>query len=476
MDRDRRRRTGLASLTVIALVTGLAAGPGPAVASAETHTGHRAVVGDFDGDGVRDLAIGAPGRDHVQITYSDARIKGSAVAYLAGHAAHVGRMGFGSSLAVGDFNGDGYSDLAVAAPSYATHKYDEQGAVFIFRGSPTGLHEQSRKLVATYPVSNHGVHGFGDALATADVNHDGYADLAVSQPQNDHRFIALYRGSLHGLRPRHYTVVAKGRSASALAFGDVNGDGHPDLVLGLPDAERDYSDMSDGAIAVVIGSARGLTPTYHVYLSAAAGVKASDTAFGSAVAVGDINHDGYSDVVVGAPYNNEIVVLFGSKDGLRPSHRQSIRQRQVSSTPSHYLDGFGSALAIGDVTGDGFADVVVGAPGARVNGHDYAGQIFFLRGSTHGLTLTHHQMFTQDTAGVPGTALATAQFGSALSLAARSGDAHLDLEVSAPNDPQSGHGSGFVVGLLGSAAGLITTGATSIEGTVKNGQLGTSIR
>jgi hypothetical protein len=226
----------------------------------------------------------------------------------------------------------------------------------------------------------------------------------------------------------------------------------------------------------VLGGAHGLTPTYLSYPSAAVGVKSSGSEFGDAVAVGDINHDGYADVVTGAPFNNEIVVLFGGKHGLRASDRQTVRQSQLQSTPSRELDGFGDALAIGDVTGDGRADVVVGSDGSRVNGHRFAGQIFFLRGAAHGLTLNHHQVFTQDTAGVPGAVEATAQFGAALSLADRVGDSHLDLLVGAPNDPQGGPGSGFVVSLRGTATGFTTNQATFVEGTRKNGQLGTAVR
>jgi hypothetical protein len=384
-------------------------------------------------------------------------------------------MYFGGELVVGDFNGDGYGDLAVSAPDYQIRKFDQQGAVFVFLGSPTGLHKESHDLFASYPASNDSVHDFGEVLAARDVDGDGYADLAVSQPLNDHIFVALYRGSKHGLRASDQSMVVKGHSADAMAFGDVNGDGHPDLVVGDPFAERDEDDQPDGAIGVVFGGAHGLTATYHSYPSAAVGVKAAGTEFGSAVGVGDINHDGFGDVVVGVPFSNEILVLFGSKHGLHASNRQIIRQSQLLGTPSRELDGFGDSLVVGDVTGDGHADVVVGSDGSRVNGHDFAGRIFFLRGSAHGLTLSHHQMLTQDTAGVPGNVRATAQFGSALSLGNRVGNSHLDLLIGAPNDPQGGRGSGFVVSLRGGASGLSTNQATFIEGTVKNGQLGTAV-
>ena len=476
MDRNSLMRSALVGLGALAVVAGLSSVATAATAAPTAHHAPHGVVGDFDGDGSRDLAIGLPGHDQVQITYTHAKVQGSHTAYLSGHISHVGRMSFGSALVVGDFNRDGYSDLAVSAVTYETRKFDEQGAVFVFLGSATGLHKQSHNLFASYPTSNRSTHEFGAALAARDVNGDGYADLAISQPENDHLFVAIYPGSKQGLRASTAQKVVKGHGAFALTFGDVNGDSFPDLVVGTPYAERNGDDQPDGAIGVLLGSAKGLTKTYHSYPSAAAGVSAAGSEFGAAVVVGDIDHDGYGDVVVGVPFNNELVVLFGSKHGVHGSDRQTIRQTQLSSAPSRELDGFGLALAIGDVTGDGRADVVVGSPGSRVSGQDYAGRIFFLRGAAHGLTLSHHQVFTQDTAGVPGDALATAQFGAALSLGDRSGDSHLDLVIGAPNDPQGGKGSGYAVSLRGTSTGLTTTGATSIEGTIKNGQLGTAVR
>ena len=76
------------------------------------------MLGDFDGDGRFDLAVGAGNGDRVRVHYTRAHPHGSHVAFITGHAQHAGNTGFGWALAIGDFNGDGFSDLAVGAPLF----------------------------------------------------------------------------------------------------------------------------------------------------------------------------------------------------------------------------------------------------------------------------------------------------------------------------------------------------------------------
>jgi hypothetical protein len=460
-----------AALLAIALATtcgaARSASAAPAAGGALTHR----VPGDFDGDGKPDLAIGAPGHDYVRISYSTSH-GGSNTAVLTAHAAHVGPMGFGAGLAVGDFNGDGYADLAVAAPEFEQKKFDEQGAVFLFAGGKHGLQKVGR-LMHQYPASDDGTHEFGAALAAVDVNGDGFADLAVSQPLNSHRFVAVFPGSAHGLRAAHPSTVHV-TGAYALAFGDVNGDGHPDLVLGLPYTGPDTDEFFAGNVDVVLGSAAGLTSKVRAFSAKAIGA-GHDAALGSSLAIGDVNGDGFADVVAGAPDHNEIAVLLGSRHGLHAGDVQLITQQQLFTGPTHYLDDFGSAVAAADVTRDGRADVVVGASGAKVGAADYAGRIFFLRGSKHGLSLAHHQVLTQAGAGVPGDVHATAQFGAALYLAQLAGSRSPDLLVGAPNDPETAHAAGFVVRLLGTPTGLTTRHSIAITHAAKGDQFGAAI-
>jgi hypothetical protein len=461
-----------AALVAVALATTCGV-PNSASAAPRATAGafaHR-VPADFDGDGKPDLAIGAPGHDYVRISYSTSH-GGSHTAVLRAHAAHVGSMSFGAALAVGDFNGDGYTDLAVAAPQFEQKKFDEQGAVFLFAGGKHGLHKVGR-LVHQYPAADDGTHDFGAALAAVDVDGDGYADLAVSQPLNSHRFVAVFHGSAQGLLAADPSIV-QATDAYALAFGDVNGDGHPDLVLGLPYTGHDTDLFFAGTVDLVLGSAAGLRSKVQAFTAKSIGA-GRDVALGSSLAIGDVNGDGYADVVAGGPYRNEIVVLFGSRHGLHAGDAQIVTQQQLFSGPRHYLDGFGSAVAVGDVTRDGRADVVVGAPGGKVGKADYAGRIFVLRGSKHGLSLAGHQVLTQATAGVPGHVRPSAQFGTTLYLAQLAGSRRPDLLVAAPFDRETAPNAGFVVRLLGSATGLTTRHATALADAGRGDQFGSAI-
>ncbi|MFI2505657.1 integrin alpha [Streptomyces sp. NPDC018972] len=191
------------------------------------------------------------------------------------------------------------------------------------------------------------------------------------------------------------------------------------------------------------------------------------------VAAGDIDGDGHADLVTGhvpasatttGEYSDaagSVHVRYGSADGLG-AHRTATLDAPGGGRSG---DNFGASVAVGDVTGDGYADVAAGAPGATVRGVSGAGATVLLRGTATGLTGTGAQVFHQAADGVPDTAEADDWFGSAVDIADLDGDGAADLTIAAKGeDVFAGSvrdGADWV--LRGSATGLTTTGATSFS-------------
>ncbi len=190
-------------------------------------------------------------------------------------------------------------------------------------------------------------------------------------------------------------------------------------------------------------------------------------------AAGDVDGDGYADLVTGhvpasatttGEYSDAagfVHVRYGSADGLG-AHRTATLDAPGGGRAG---DNVGASVAVGDVTGDGYDDVVAGAPGATVRGVPGTGAAVLLRGSATGLTETDAQVVHQATDGVPGTAEADDWFGSAVDLTDLDGDGRADVTIAAKGeDVLAGSvrdGADWV--LRGSAAGLTTAGATSFS-------------
>jgi hypothetical protein len=421
-----------------------------ATAPAQAASRH-ALAGDFDGDGTRDLALGAPGHNRVQVRYS----RSGHVTYLHPNATSVQNPGFGFALALGDFNGDGYGDLAVGAPSYQpphqTGGFEDnpepEGAVFEFRGSRTGLH--ARPLVVTGPYDGDEPYNLGAVLAAADINGDGRTDLVATLYGSDQE-LQTFRGSSTGLGYSHHQELDGGFDPSALAFGDVNGDHRPDLIEG--DA-NDFND--DGSVRVYPTRSNGLLSTHPQWIRGnQVGVHRG---LGTSLAVGDVNRDGIADVVAGASIDGpgSIVLLRGGHGGLSASRHQRITEARLANTV-RTRDGFGAAVAVGRITGDRYLDVVVGAPGVKVGHHAYAGAVYVLRGSHSGFLVAHRQRLTQASRGVPGAPSSAAYFGNSLYVAQLVGTGNADAVIGAPNGSYGAAGGGFVIRLRGATGGLST--------------------
>ncbi|MFH1786223.1 MAG: Ig-like domain-containing protein [archaeon] len=281
-----------------------------------------ASVGDIDGNNLIDFIVGAPGNNsaYIYLTYPNLRYKDHEFRL----SAQTGDFGAAVSGA-GDVNSDNFKDFIVGAPA-ANKAYVYYGVY---------------KSVSTQPAVNlTGPAGFGSALAAAgDINNDGYDDIAVSAP--DSKKVFIYYGSSAGILADSYQELSgEGLFGSSVASaGDANGDGFSDLIIGDPFSNKAY---------IYYGNATMLAqPTILQKLSGF---------FGSTVfSAGDVNNDGYGDVIISAYQTEKLYVYFGSANGIDPSSEVIIDKATIGA--------FGEAISPGgDINYDGFDDIIFGFP------------------------------------------------------------------------------------------------------------------
>ncbi|RMG18507.1 MAG: hypothetical protein D6729_06975, partial [Deltaproteobacteria bacterium] len=440
----RRGPGGLALLLSSALAAGLPAAaladplvttPAWQVVSGQAHALMGTGLGgggDVDGDGDDEVAVGTPQYNGGQAYEGRAEVFLGSPASLPAAPAwsfepDVQDRRFGEAVAfAGDVDGDGYDELLVGEP-YFSNGQTREGRVYLFRGSAMGL----PALPDWTFESDRSYALLGSAVAPAgDVNGDGYGDVLVGAPaysggQSNEGRVYLFLGSAAGLGLApdwtYEPDLSGARLGSAVApAGDVNGDGYDDVLVGLPSYTGGES--NEGSVYLFLGSAAGLGAvpdwTYEPNL---AGAK-----LGTAVAsAGDVNGDGFDDVVVGAPgYTNgeagegAAFVFLGSALGL-------------SSTPDWTAESnlagaeLGAAVAgVGDVTADGYTDVLLGAPG-YANGETREGLVRLYLGSASGLEATPIWQVESD--------VAFARFGGRVAAAGDvDGDGYDDFLVAAP--------------------------------------------
>jgi hypothetical protein len=286
---------------------------------------------------------------------------------------------FGSALAAGDFNNDGYDDLAVGVPGEDSLVAIDIGAVNIVYGRAIGLgstgKQQWHQDVPDILNSAEAGDEFGSALATGDFNGDRYADLAIGIPGEDSEAGAvsvLYGGPLRLTEVGNEfwqqkignsdAAEAGDRLGWALAAGDFDGDRYADLAIGVPyeDIEGSVVKFNAGAVDVVYGSASGLYNKhgwwFHQDLLDLTDTAEGGDTFGWALAAGDFDDNGCDDLAVGVPHedigawpgNNGLVnVVYGTVNGLgaggRPDQMWWQGAPDIAGSPSEN-DRFGWAL------------------------------------------------------------------------------------------------------------------------------------
>jgi len=400
-------------------------------------------AGDVNGDGYGDVIVGASshsvGIGQAYVFYGGLAPDSAPDLTLSNPSLTnpTTLVDFGISVGAGDVNGDGYSDLIVSTLDGTGQHI---GKAFVYYGGA------SADAVPDLTIEGESKsNGFGWSAASAgDVNGDGFADIVVGADAAfagdtgpGRAYVFVYeRGAL---LPR--TLLSPIGQQSNEAFGqsianagDVNGDGYPDLIVGAPNSNAGGNHRGR---AYVFYGGPGADGSPDLVLT---GENSNDN-FGTSVGAGDVNGDGYADVIVGAPKNSgggtnagRAYVFFG---GPSPDNTPD-----VTMTGAAAGDKFGSSVGTaGDVNGDGFADVIVGAPAVGASGPGRA-YIFYggtVPDATPDLSMTG--------------AAGGNEFGNSVATAGDvNGDGYSDWIVGAPNNGAGGAAAGRAYVFYGGAS------------------------
>ncbi|UPZ31075.1 VCBS repeat-containing protein [Streptomyces sp. LRE541] len=443
----RRTRTALtAPLAAAVLLAGGFGAMALTAGAAQAATGSAAAQDDFNGDGYADLVVGAPDATisskakagYVAVTYGSAtgvsadnkKLISRSTSGVPGSA--VASERFGSTFSKGDLDGDGFSDLVIAG--------GKAGSVILW-GSASGL------------TGGTAVAGYGTPT-TGDFDGDGKTDLtffAYQAVEGDDPVNAtgtVWKGpvSRAGTPASTLPLLKSGESISgpvrSTETGDVNGDGKDDIV-----AYHYEGDGVWGNRLLLGGGSAGFKGAWVP--GEAAGNKMG-------TGVGDVDNDGFDDVVVGNDWGSGTVkVALGSATGLSEDRVQTFDQDSPGFPGAEEEeDEIGGSVSVADVTGDGYADIALGIPGEDVGDIYDTGSVALVPGSAAGATGAGTQVFHQNTAGVPGVAENSDEFGVSTALLDLNGDGHRDLAAGSTAENEQ---NGAVWILNGTASGLTAT-------------------
>ncbi|MDL5199084.1 FG-GAP and VCBS repeat-containing protein [Streptomyces sp. ALI-76-A] len=468
------RRTALAAAValVAAVCTPLLTAPTASAAAAK-------LSDDFNGDGYRDVVMlgGSHGKDgRVTVVYGTSSAPGTRVQILHQDSAGIpggveAEDGWGTAATTADLDRDGYADLIVSSPGEDVGTIQFRGGLTVIWGSANGL-GSGTVFNSPAPQEYEGQGDrFGEDVVSGDFDGDGDQDLAVTS--GSRVGVVLLKGPF---------TRAGGKSGWSFLGGSYGYLWAPNLVAGRVTADA-ATDLYVLGSDLQASSDADLRAFFHrggsTFTQRAGELRVPDDGGhqgGDILSVGDFDKDGYGDLAIGRGYEQGdgergyVTVQYGGSNG--PSTvRKPVRFTQnTTGVPGSSENGdfFGSAIAAGDVNGDGYADLAVGARGEDLGAKRNAGMVTVLLGRAGGLSGTGAKSYSQDTSGITGTAETEDQFGAHLKLTDYTRDGRADLMID--TNEQLGYEDrwGLVHLLKGSGSGLTATGSKSYSVTSLN--------
>jgi len=286
-------------------------------------------VGDFNGDGKSDVVVANECQTSACSGGSVSVLLGNGDGTLQPAQSYASGGVYALSVAVGDFNGDGKSDVVVTNECQTSTC--SSGGISVLLGNGDGTFQPAQSYTSGGSVAF--------SVAVGDFNGDGKSDLVVANlcqtsASCSSGGISVLLGNGDGTFQPPQSFASGGQYAYSVAVGDLNGDGKLDLAVGN---QCQTSACNNGGIGLLLGNGDGTFQAAQSY--------ASGGVFTLSVAVGDLNGDGKLDVVAGNRSSGDVSVLLGNGDG-------TVQAAQLYSSWNLY------SVAVSDINGDGKADVL----------------------------------------------------------------------------------------------------------------------